>query len=521
MKSLHYSDLLMNKLSIIVLSASVFWSQPVRANLNSKLLNRQNQESLNQKSHLVQNFRQNRQEVDQEQNIPQTISDIEVSFVDSEDRVVNSKTNPNLITREFELKPGDTYDGKLAQKGLTGVNDLIFVERASLEFEPARTGNIKVVVKVIESNPLFFSLGGISPPSALQGPIHPQTVSPSDNEGNGIGNSFRVGVNNLGGSNQSLSLGVSGGEQNFGLDLDYRKFIKHDTGFAANIFTDRNVEPEFDEGEIEINLPDGDDPWVNRNGGGVEYFQPISGDWLGALGVNYQLVSLRDGAFTGQLEPLDELGNSLTVSDDGQDPLLTVNFVTSLDRRNNPSNATTGYRLAFETAQSIPIGDANILSNRLAANYTHYIPTPLFGFTKGDRTLVLNLQAGTILGDVPPFEAFNLGGSSSIRGFSGGEVGTGRSFVQATAEYRFPIFGFTAFEEKFDIDGNLFVDYGSLFSTQDNVIGQPGIVRDKPGDGLGYGLGLRTLTSVGIVKLEFALNNEGGSEVIFQLGDRF
>jgi len=278
MNNLHYSGLLMNKLSILVLSASVLWSQPVEANLNSQLLNRQHQESINQQSHLVQNFRQNRQEVDQESNIPQTISDIEV--------------------------------------------------------EPARTGkDVKIVVKVIESNPLFFSLGGISPPSALQGPIHPQTVEPTDNEGNGLGTSFRVGVNNLGGSNQSLSLGISGGEQNFGLDLDYRKFIKHDTGFAANIFTDRNVEPEFDEGEIDISLPDGDDPWVNRTGGGVEYFRPISGDWQGALGVNYQLVSLRDGAFTGQLEPLDELGNSLTVSDDGQDPLLTVNFVTSLDRR--------------------------------------------------------------------------------------------------------------------------------------------------------------------------------------------
>ncbi len=453
----------------------------------------------------------------------QTIAAIQVRYVDRENQPTTGRTKPDMITREFKLQPGDIYDAELAQQGLEGLNDLVIVDRASLSLEPTdQSDRVVMVVTVKESNPFFFAFGGtLQPPTALQGTTRPVTVVAMDNKANGISASFRFGVLNLGGNNQALTLAVEGGEQSFGLDLDYRKFIKHDTGYPVNLFTRSNVEAEFDEGEDNIDLPGGDDPWVNRVGGGVEFFRPITGDWLGALGLNYQLVSVRDGAFTFDLSPVDELGNRLTFSDDGQDELLTLNFVTAIDRCNNKRNATQGYRLLFETDQSIPVGDANILYNRLAANYTQYLPLPLFGFTEGDRTLVLNIQGGTIIGDLPPYEAFSLGGSSSVRGYGGGELGTGRSFIQATAEYRFPIFAVNAFQERLDVGGTLFIDYASDLGTGDNVPGKPAIVRDKPGDGFGYGVGVRTATPIGIVKLEFALNDNGDSEVIFKIGDRF
>ena len=69
--------------------------------------------------------------------------------------------------------------------------------------------------------------------------------------------------------------------------------------------------------------------------------------------------------------------------------------------------------------------------------------------------------------------------------------------------------------------GTLFFDYGSDLGTGDDVIGEPAEARDKPGDGFGYGLGVRALTSVGAVRLEFGLNDEGDSQVIFKIGDRF
>ena len=53
------------------------------------------------------------------------------------------------------------------------------------------------------------------------------------------------------------------------------------------------------------------------------------------------------------------------------------------------------------------------------------------------------------------------------------------------------------------------------------MIGEPAEVRGKPGDGFGYGLGVRALTSFGAVRLEFGINDEGDSQVIFKIGDRF
>ena len=76
-------------------------------------------------------------------------------------------------------------------------------------------------------------------------------------------------------------------------------------------------------------------------------------------------------------------------------------------------------------------------------------------------------------------------------------------------------------DDDIDVGGTLFFDYASDLGTGDDVIGEPAEARDKPGDGFGYGVGVRALTAVGAVRLEFGLNDEGDSQVIFKIGDRF
>ncbi|MEO0835320.1 MAG: BamA/TamA family outer membrane protein [Cyanobacteria bacterium J06642_3] len=450
------------------------------------------------------------------------ITDIVVRYVDSEGNLTSGKTNPDVITREFELQPGDTYDAQLAREGLQGVLDLTIVELARLTLEETTDNQVVMAIAIQESSPLSIGFGlTLPPPTALQGPVKPVPVPAVSDSASGFGGGAQVGWLNLGGDNQEFDLGVEAGTETFGLNLGYRNFFKHDRGIGVNFFNSRRIEPEFDEGEQEVNLPAGGDPWVTRLGGGVEYFQPLGRDFQGAIGLSYQRVSLRDGAFSERIEPLDELGNQLTVSDDGQDDLLTLNFATVLDKQNNPANPTRGFKFEFGSDQYLPVGEADILANRLSANYTQYLPVPLFGFGQGDRTLVLNLQGGTILGDAIPYDAFILGGSSSVRGYDTSEISTSRSFVQASVEYRYPIFDFNAFRNVFDVGGTLFFDYANDLGSADDVIGQPAVVRERPGEGFGYGLGLRTLTPIGAVRTEFALNDEGDAEFIFTIGDRF
>jgi outer membrane protein insertion porin family len=45
-----------------------------------------------------------------------------------------------------------------------------------------------------------------------------------------------------------------------------------------------------------------------------------------------------------------------------------------------------------------------------------------------------------IVGDLPPYEAFPIGGTNSVRGYSEGGVGSGRNYVAGTAELHWPMF---------------------------------------------------------------------------------
>ncbi len=453
----------------------------------------------------------------------EVISDIQVRFVDQAGQPTEGNTRDYIITREFDLEPGDIYDPDLALEGLARVDSLSILRQAALTLEPAAEPNQTVmVVTVDERDSFFFKVGETLPrPTALQGAARPSTVVPLSNGTRGFSSGARFGFANIGGNNQVLTLGVEGGENTLGVDVDFRQFLRNGSGYAVNFANRRGVELEFDGGDPEVETPSGDEPWVHRIGGGVEYFRPLSSSFDAALGISYQQISVREDVFSNDIVPNDEFGNALTVSDDGEDDLLTVNFTGVVDHRNDTKNPTQGSRWLFGLDQSIPVGDADILFTRLSTNYTQFVPFDIFGFTEGPRTLVLNLQGGTILGDSPPYDAFNLGGSSSVRGYSSGDVGTGESFIQATAEYRFPMFSFNAFDDDVDVGGTLFFDYATDLGSGDDVIGMPAEARDKPGDGYGYGLGVRALTPVGPVRLEFGINDEGDTRVIFKIGDRF
>jgi outer membrane protein insertion porin family len=114
---------------------------------------------------------------------------------------------------------------------------------------------------------------------------------------------------------------------------------------------------------------------------------------------------------------------------------------------------------------------------------------------------------------LPPYEAFSLGGTTSVRGYEDGDVGSGRSFVQASAEYRFPIISI--------IGGGIFADYGSDLGTGSSVPGNPAGVRGKPGSGFGYGAGVRVQSPLGSIRIDYGINSIGEGRIQFGIGERF
>jgi outer membrane protein assembly factor BamA len=53
--------------------------------------------------------------------------------------------------------------------------------------------------------------------------------------------------------------------------------------------------------------------------------------------------------------------------------------------------------------------------------------------------LVVHARAGNVIGDLTAYDTFTLGGPYSSRGYSVGELGACRRFVEAAAEMRVPI----------------------------------------------------------------------------------
>jgi outer membrane protein insertion porin family len=163
--------------------------------------------------------------------------------------------------------------------------------------------------------------------------------------------------------------------------------------------------------------------------------------------------------------------------------------------------------------QSVPIGSGSILLNRLRGSYSYYVPAKLINFSEGPQAFAFNIQAGTILGDLPPYEAFIVGGSNSVRGYAEGKVGSGRSYFLATAEYRFPIFSV--------VGGAVFADYGTTLGSSSAVPGNPSELRDLPGSGFGYGAGIRIQSPLGPIRIDYGMNSDGDNRIHFGIGERF
>jgi outer membrane protein insertion porin family len=455
------------------------------------------------------------------------IENIDVRYKSKDGEPAKGRTRKFIVLREMRTKPGVALNKDKLQQDLRRIFDLGLFEDVQVALEPGEDPR-KVVVNldVQERKTGNFSAGaGFSSSSGLFG-----TASYTQN--------------NLGGNNQKLNTQVQIGTREYLFDASFTDpWIATDpyhTSYTVNLFNRLTRPLVFDNGSTDINLGNisappaagstipgqiyedtGITPRVNRLGGGVTFARPLTKDpdkipraWTASAGVQYQRVSIRDDNFN--ISNFDVLGNSLSFSGKGSDDLLTVQLGMSRDLRNDPSNPTKGSVMRFGIDQSIPVGQGSILMTRLRASYSHFFPVKLLSFSKGPQALAFNVQGGTVLGDLPPYEAFTLGGGSSVRGYEEGSIGSGRSFLQATAEYRFPLLKFLG-----GIGGVLFVDYGTTLGTQDNVPGAPGLVRGKPGDGLGYGVGVRIKTPIGPVRLDYGWNIDGGSRFQFGFGERF
>lgn len=142
--------------------------------------------------------------------------------------------------------------------------------------------------------------------------------------------------------------------------------------------------------------------------------------------------------------------------------------------------------------QAVPLRPDWLNFNRFTVRADKAVPV-------GPIRIRVSAKGGAIVGDLPPYEAFPIGGTNSVRGFAEGGLGTGRNFAAGTCEIHFPLVN--------PLQGCIFADYGSDLGSGTTVPGDPAGVRQKPGAGYGYGAGVRIDTPIGPLRLEYAFNN--------------
>ena len=438
------------------------------------------------------------------------IEDIRIRFLNADNEPNNAdgtpvtgRTRDFIITREVELKAGDVFNRRLAESDLQRVFGLGIFDDVRANFAPGQDPRrVILVLDVVEKNTGSITAGGgFSSSSGLFGSVGYQQQ-------------------NLGGNNQRIGAEIQVGQRELLFDFQFTDpWIAGDpyrTSYNINVFRSRALSLIFDGGPRPVTFRNREIPRILRYGAGVTFTRPLSDnvfarpEWVASVGFQYQNVAVQDG--NGRTRARQR-GNPLSASGTGVDDLFSLQFGVAQDTRDNPLGPSRGSLLRLSMDQTIPLGSGSIFFNRLRANYSYYIPVRFTNFTDGPQTLAFNLQGGTVLGTLPPYEAFSTGGTNSVRGYNEGDVGSGRSYALASIEYRFPIISI--------IGGALFLDAATDLGSGSSVIGNPAGIRGKPGSGYGYGVGIRVQSPVGAIRIDYGINDRGNNRIHFGIGERF
>ncbi|MBM5800556.1 MAG: hypothetical protein FJ077_06900 [Cyanobacteria bacterium K_DeepCast_35m_m2_023] len=443
------------------------------------------------------------------------VAGVDVKFVNKEGSETNDKGQPIkgktklwVITREVSLKPGDIFNRRNLEEDIKRLygTGLFSDVKVTLQPVPSEPGSVTIVLGMVEQSTGSLS-GGLGYSGAQ-----------------GVFGQIQLNDSNLRGRAWDLSTNFTYGQYGGLFDITFTDpWIKGDayrTAFRGRAFVSRDIPQSFqnsDTGAAIITPQQGYLIAIQRAGVNLQFVRPLNGGnpfrrepWSLILGLSGQQAQPMN--FAGQATNLGVIKGTrvcLAYNCASSNNLWGLRLAATMNRLNDGRNPTRGDFLTISTEQFVPIGTDSPGFNRLRAGYTYFIPVEWLKIYKGCRpkpgdtkdckqALGFQVSAGTNLGEIPPYEAFCLGGGNSVRGFYDCALGSGRSFVEATLEYRFPLFSI--------ISGEVFVDGGSALESQNlgGLYGNPAALLGKPGSGFSVGTGVIVTTPVGPLRLEIA-----------------
>jgi len=466
------------------------------------------------------------------------ISDIKLRFLGSDGESIidgkprKGKTKDWVIKRELKTKPGSIFNRKILEDDIGRLYATSLFDDVKVSLGPDKSNPSQVIIFLDLSEQRTGSLtGGLgySNSSGIFATIGLQ-------ETNALGRAWSTNIN--------LNFGEYSTTYKFSLTDPWIKGDKHKTSFRTNVYLSRDYPQEFKSEKngrfyaVDDKTPSSSDTFssivLEKTGGGFSFSRPLNGGdpfkiakWRVLAGMNFKKVKMIDGS--GNKKPYadktptttrDNISDIICIgltSTDGSCPeeniLVSVIASTSRNNLNNSLNPTSGNKLSFGTEQFFSVGNNSPTFNRMRTSYSYFIPTKFINLTKACKSssatsedcpqaIGMQFKAGTILGELPPYEAFCMGGTSSIRGWGSCDLAVSKSFVEGTVEYRFPVWRM--------ISGALFVDAGSDLGSQKQVPGKPGKLLQKSGSGYSLGGGVGVKTPIGPLRLDIASKDLSG-----------
>jgi len=451
-----------------------------------------------------------------------------LSFVDGKKR--KGKTKEWVIKRELKSQPGSIFNRKTLEEDIKRLYATSLFDDIVVSLEPDSSNPGRVIINLDLSEQRTGSLTGGLGYSNSSGVF----ASIGLQETNTLGRAWSTNLN--------LNFGQYSTTYNFSLSDPWIKGDKYRTSFKTNFFLSRDYPQEFkseNNGRIYAVTDEtttGTESFssvvLEKTGGGFSFSRSLNGGdpfkvakWRVLGGMNIKNVKMVDSK--GDSKPFGDKtprsGNENEIicigytPNDGScpDENTLVSFIASTSRNNlnNSINPTSGDKLSFGTEQFFSVGDNSPTFNRMRAAYSFFIPTRFINLTESCKSnntnsedcpqaIGIQFKAGTILGELPPYEAFCMGGTSSVRGWGSCDLAVSKSFVEGTIEYRFPVWRM--------ISGAFFVDAGSDLGSQKQVPGKPGELLQKSGSGYSLGGGVGVKTPIGPLRLDVASKDLSG-----------
>jgi outer membrane protein insertion porin family len=417
------------------------------------------------------------------------------------------KTKPVVVTRELHSQVGDVLDEKKLQKDLTRVYNLGLFDEVG-PFEPSSTdvGKVDITIPVTEKRSGQVSVGvGYSSTQKLVG-----QAQLAENNFRGLGE--RVSIQwQVGGvdSQSSLELGF------FEPYLD-----KHHTSLDVDLYN--KAVYRFDSGSLTGGSTDttgNTNTYIERHKGGTVAIQRPYGDNF-TVGITGRSESVSTDDFT--VSTSDQY-----IRQKGTVTGLGVRGILS-NRDNEVAPAAgglTSVSYEFVSASTQP-ADSQAVSplppgreyfGKLGIDVRRYIslqgPRKPGNFNQPKRVLATRLLIGTTDKNVPFFEQYFLGGADSLRGYDQDRY-WGSNLALFQAELRVPVGKDNNFQ------GVLLFDGGDAWNSIYQVQGLQQHTAFKLETD--YGVGIRLVTPIGPIRLDYAIPSGGGSgRTQFSIGQSF